>query len=131
MKSVFESRYWTVFKYLFFGGSAFVIDYACLYICVSLLNVQAWLGAIIAFAVSTVFAYLTQMRYTFSHQMTNIYPLIKYVSLLLFNMCVTAVIVQCFDSFFQLYLVGKVVATVAVTVWNFPLMKYWIFPKNI
>lgn len=128
MKSV---RIFTFIKYLFFGTTAFIIDFLSLYICVSVIGIKAWLGAVIAFAISTIYAYLTQMRYTFSHKMKNVAPVIKYAFLLFVNICFTAVIVQLFATFFGLYMIGKIFATVCVTLWNFPIMKYYIFPRNI
>lgn len=122
---------WSVFKYLFFGGSAFLIDFGILYFCKSILGFQAGYSAIIAFIISTIYAYFTQMRFTFSHKMTSAAPIIKYLILLGVNMMFTALVVECFENWWNLYLVGKVVATACVTVWNFPIMKYLIFPKNI
>lgn len=126
-----KEQFLTIFKYLFFGGSAFVIDFGTLYFFKSIVGLSAWSSAIIAFAISTVYAYFTQMRFTFSHRMTSIAPIIKYVLLLGFNMGFTAFAVQIFETNWGLYLIGKVFATACVTLWNFPLMKYAIFPKNM
>ncbi|QPK93868.1 GtrA family protein [Actinomyces sp. zg-332] len=121
----------TLFKYLFFGGSAFVIDFSTLYFFKSILGLSAWSSAIIAFAVSTVYAYFTQMRFTFSHRMQSVAPIIKYAILLLVNMGFTAIVVQFFEVYWQAYMLGKVFATACVTLWNFPIMKHLIFPKNM
>lgn len=130
-KIIFENRFFTIFKYLFFGGSAFIIDFGILYVFKSFIGFSAWSSAIVAFVISTIYAYFTQMRYTFSHKMKSVSPIIKYCFLLVFNMVFTALVVQVFDSFSDLYLVGKVVATICVVVWNFPIMKHFIFPKNM
>ena len=126
-----SSSLFTVFKYLFFGGSAFLIDFGVLYLCVSWFGFSAWVGALVAFVVSTLYAFFTQMRFTFSHRMTGVAPVVKYLVLLGVNIVFTAFVVQLFEDFWDLYLVGKVVATVCVTLWNFPIMKFWVFPRNI
>ena len=55
---------------------------------------------------------------------------VRYGILLLVNLVLTSAIVEGFDYFFDLYLVGKIVSTAAMTMWNFPIMKYWVYPRS-
>ena len=49
--------------------------------------------------------------------------LFRYGILLVFNMALTAGIVELFDRYLDLYLVGKIVSTALTTLWNFPIMN--------
>lgn len=122
-------HFWQVLKYLTVGGSAFVVDFGLLALLKSGFGAPAWLAAIVAFAVSTAWSFFLQRRYTFSEDLHLGHSALRYGILLGVNMVLTAGIVEMFDQVFDLYMVGKVVSTALTTLWNFPLMKYWIYPK--
>lgn len=119
-----------VLKYLLVGGSAFVLDFGLLFILKSGLGAPAWFAAIVAFAVSTVWSFYLQRRYTFSGDLHVGHSAFRYGVLLATNMVITAGIVEGFDRAFDLYLVGKVISTALTTLWNFPVMKFWVYPKD-
>lgn len=119
-----------VLKYLLVGGSAFVLDFGLLFILKSGLGAPAWLAAIVAFAVSTVWSFYLQRRYTFGDDLHVGHSAFRYGVLLATNMLITAGIVEGFDRVLDLYLVGKVVSTALTTLWNFPVMKFWVYPKG-
>ncbi len=117
-------------RYLLVGGSAFVIDFGSLALLKSGLGVPAWLSAAIAFALSTLYSFLLQRKFTFSADLHVGNSAVRYGILLAANMVLTAVIVEGFDRHLDLYLVGKVVSTALTTVWNFPIMKLWVYPRH-
>ncbi len=119
-----------IMKYLVVGGSAFVIDFGLLALLRSGLGLPAWFSASVAFAVSTLYSFLLQRRVTFSADLHVGHSAVRYGILLAVNMLLTAGIVEAFDQFFDLYLIGKVVSTTLTTLWNFPLMKYWVYPRQ-
>lgn len=121
---------WQMVKYLMVGGSAFVLDFGLLWLLKSGLGAPAWLAAVVAFAVSTAWSFFLQRRYTFSGDMHVGHSAVRYGILLAVNMVLTAGIVELFDRVFDLYLVGKVVSTALTTLWNFPIMKYWVYPQS-
>ena len=118
-----------VLKYLAVGGSAFVLDFGLLWLLKSGLALPAWFSAIVAFAVSTAWSFFLQRRYTFSDDIHVGHSAVRYGILLVFNMALTAGIVELFDRYLDLYLVGKIVSTALTTLWNFPIMKLWVYPK--
>lgn len=121
---------WQIFKYLLVGGSAFVLDFGLLALLKSGLGAPAWFAAIVAFAVSTAWSFYLQRRFTFSADLHVGQSAVRYGILLVTNMLLTAGIVELFDRLFDLYLVGKVVSTGLMTLWNFPIMKYWVYPRS-
>lgn len=120
-------RYHQIIKYLALGFLAFVVDFGLLWFCKSIVGMHAWIAATIAFIVSTVVSFLTQRSITFKSTSRMTRAMIRYGILLFFNMVFTAVVVQAFDSWWDLYLVGKVVTTVVTAVWNYPAMKLWVY----
>ncbi|NLA29305.1 MAG: GtrA family protein [Propionibacterium sp.] len=121
---------WQMVRYLLVGGSAFVIDFGSLALLKSGFGVPAWLSAAIAFALSTLYSFLLQRKFTFSADLRMGNSAIRYGILLAVNMALTSVIVEGFDRFFGLYLLGKIVSTALTTIWNFPIMKYWVYPRS-
>lgn len=121
---------WQMVKYLLVGGSAFVLDFGLLWLLKSGLGAPAWLAAVVAFAVATAWSFFLQRRYTFSADIHVGHSAVRYGILLAVNMVLTAGIVELFDRFLDLYLVGKVVSTALTTLWNFPIMKYWVYPQT-
>lgn len=119
-----------MFKYLVVGGSAFVIDFGLLAVLKSGLGLPAWFSAAVAFSVSTLYSFLLQRRVTFSADLHVGHSAVRYGILLAVNMLLTAGIVEAFDRYLDLYLLGKVVSTALTTLWNFPIMKYWVYPRQ-
>lgn len=116
-----------IFRYLLFGGAAFAIDVLVLWTCKTAIGMPAWLGSVLGFSVSTVFAFYSQLRYTFEARGAVASSIVRYLILLTFNLCVTALVVQAFDRMLDMYLIGKVIATGLTTCWNYFAMKLWVF----
>jgi hypothetical protein len=79
------------------------------------------------FIVSFAFTYSIQRWFTFGSQTPHGPALVKYTILVAFNTVATAAIVGLIDLTPAGWVVGKVVATVATTVWNYFVYRYWVF----
>lgn len=121
---------WQILRYLFSGGAAFVLDFALLYVFRGWFGLAAWLSAALAFVISTVFAYFMQKLFTFNQTRDLGKSALRYLVLLVFNTTMAALIVQAFDTWFGLYLVGKIVAGAATVAWNYPLMRAWVYQSR-
>lgn len=120
----------SVIKYMFFGGTAFAMDFALLWLFVSYFSLAPWFGAILAFVFATTYAFYTQKNYTFQSRALTQYALIRYLILWAANVTFTSVVVELFHHLFDLYLVGKVVTVVLTTLWNFPIMGRWVYAET-
>lgn len=116
-------------KYIGAGGLAFCIDFGLLYLLVSIFHFSAGPSAAFAVIVATVFSYLAQKYFTFKQRQKVFSSAIKYLILLGWNTIFTALVVDLFQSYFGLYLVGKILVTAIITCWNYPLMRYWVYKK--
>ena len=68
-----------------------------------------------------------QRKFTFRSSGRADVSLLRSGALVVFNVIATDVVVNVVDGAGYPYALGKVIATVATTVWNFLLYKHWIF----
>lgn len=114
-------------KFLVVGVASFAIDLGLLALLHEVGGVDLWIATPIAFLASLVFNFLVQRKFTFQSGARAHVSFLKYGVLVLFNLVAIDVIVNLFAASGISYAVGKVVATVVTTAWNFLLYKYWIF----
>lgn len=114
-------------KFLVVGVASFAIDLGLLALLHEVGGVDLWIATPIAFLASLVFNFLVQRKFTFQSEVRAHVSFLKYVALVVFNVVATDVIVNVVAAAGISYAVGKVIATVSTTVWNFLLYKHWIF----
>lgn len=114
-------------KFLVVGGASFAIDLGLLALLHEVGGVDLWVATPIAFLASLVFNFLVQRKFTFRSSGRADVSLLKYGVLVVFNVIATDVVVNVVDGAGYPYALGKVIATVATTIWNFLLYKHWIF----
>lgn len=117
-------------RFLFIGGLSFALDLGLLIALHELFHVDLLIATPIAFLVSLIFNFFLQRIFTF--QATNHHGIsaAKYISLVVFNIAVSDIIVAGFDALGWSYVVGKGVATALTTTWNYFLYKAWIFTSK-
>lgn len=116
-----------VIKFFLVGVASFIIDLGLLAILHEGFGVDLWVATPIAFLTSLVFNFFVQRTFTFQSETRAHVSFLKYGALVAFNVIATDVIVNVIAATGLSYAVGKVVATVATTGWNFLLYKHWIF----
>lgn len=114
-------------RYLIAGGLAFLVDLGLLALFHQVFGWPTWLAAGLAFIISFAFTYTIQRWFTFGSQAPHGPALVKYAVLVAFNTLATAAIVGLIDLTPAGWVVGKVVATAATTVWNYFVYRYWVF----
>lgn len=114
-------------KYLLVGALSFAIDFGMLVLLYEVFGVVLWLATPIAFLVSLFANYLLQRFFTFAGTPTRGTSFVKYILLVAVNTVAASLIVSGFEAVGSSYVIGKVVSTAAMTVWNFFAYKYWVF----
>lgn len=117
-------------KFLLVGGLSFALDLGLLVVLHEFLGVELVLSTTVAFLVSLVFNFVLQRTFTFQAANNKSVSAAKYIALVVVNVAVTDLIVKGFDSMDLWYGIGKVVATVLTTAWNFFLYRHWIFRND-
>ncbi|MDD1477059.1 MULTISPECIES: GtrA family protein [unclassified Arthrobacter] len=114
-------------KFLIVGAASFAIDLGLLALLHEGAGVDLWIATPVAFLASLVFNFLVQRKFTFQSDERAHVSFLKYGALVVFNVVATDIIVNVVAGSGQSYAIGKVIATVATTGWNFLLYKHWIF----
>lgn len=114
-------------RYVVTGGLAFLLDFGLLWLMVSGLGLNAGFSAAVAVTAGTLFSYLVQKYFTFNSHGAIAGSAVRYLILFVWNTLVTALVVQAFQSWWDLYMVGKIFVTALITLWNFPLMRHWVY----
>jgi putative flippase GtrA len=114
-------------KFLIVGGLSFALDFGLLIALHEVFNVDLVVATTIAFLTSLVFNFILQRTFTFRAVNSRSVSAAKYVALVIVNVVVTDLIVTGFDKLAWTYGIGKVVATLLTTAWNFLLYRHWIF----
>jgi putative flippase GtrA len=114
-------------KFLIVGVLSFGLDFGILVGLHEGLNVDLVIATPVAFLTSLVFNFILQRTFTFRAANSRALSAAKYIALVVVNVVVTDFIVTGFDRLEWAYGIGKVVATVLTTTWNFLLYRNWIF----
>jgi len=120
------------FRYLFVGGTAFVVDYGLLYMLTEYAALHYLLSATISFIAGLVVNYFLSTWWIFrKSKLQNkwaeflVFAIIGVVGLLLNNL-----FMYVFTDLFHIhYMVSKLITTALVMVWNFVGRKYILFNK--
>ncbi|MFV0426193.1 MAG: GtrA family protein [Beutenbergiaceae bacterium] len=114
-------------RYLIVGGLCFAFDVGLLWLGHDVLGVPLAIATPVAFLASFALTYTMQRLVTFASDARVAPSVVRYTLLVGFNTVATTVIVWLSDSLGWTWLVGKVIAVLATTVWNYFIYRYWVF----
>ncbi len=118
-----------IFKFLFVGGLAFIIDYVTLIICKEVFNLSVLVSAGIAFVVSVIFNYILSIKWVFDvdknkNKQKNF---LIFIIFSIIGLILTELIMWVGTDVFKInYLVIKIIATAIVMVFNFITRKIFL-----
>lgn len=116
-----------VLRYLLVGGSSFLLDLGLLALCFTVLHWPLWVSTALAFWTSVAYNFVLQRTFSFRSNASLVGGLWRYLVVLGVNTLATTVIVEAFQRAGPGYVIGKTVATVLVTCWNYILYRRWVF----
>ncbi len=117
-------------RYLIAGGAAFLVDLGLLALFRNVLGWPLWLATGLAFLLSFFFTYTVQRMFAFASRSPHGIAMIKYAALVGFNTLASVLIVASVDLTGAGWIVGKIVATAAMTIWNYFAYRYWVFAAD-
>lgn len=116
------------FKFGVVGIIAFIVDYLSLYLLTEFLNVYYLISSIISFLLSIIVNYILSIKWVFdikkkqSFKDVIIFTLLSAIGLLI-NLLVMYLSVEVFKIY---YMIGKLIATFIVMIWNFVTRKMFL-----
>lgn len=116
------------FKFGVVGVIAFIVDYLSLYLLTEFLNVYYLISSIISFLLSIIVNYILSIKWVFdikkkqSFKDVIIFTFLSTIGLLI-NLLVMYLSVEVFKIH---YMIGKLIATFIVMIWNFVTRKMFL-----
>ncbi|MGS0560822.1 GtrA family protein [Microbacterium aurugineum] len=114
-------------RYLVIGGFCFVVDAGLLWFAHDVLGVPLAIATPIAFLASFAVTYTLQRVVAFASDSKVVPSVARYTALVIFNTIATTGIVWAVDQLGGGWFLGKVLAVIATTVWNYFAYRYWVF----
>ena len=119
-----------MFRYLFVGGAAFIVDFLSLFVLTDFFGIYYLISAAIAFILGLVANYMLSISWVFNKRKLNkrhiefgVFALIGIVGLGL-----NEVFIWVFTQDLQIYyLISKILAAVIILFWNFFARKFILF----
>lgn len=117
-----------ILKFGVVGASAFIIDYSILYFLTEYLGVYYLLSSIISFIASLIFNYILSIKWVFDvNKKQTIKDVIIFIVLSAFGLLINTFVMWLSVDVLKIhYMVGKIVATFIVMIWNFVTRKLFL-----
>ncbi|MGX1701287.1 GtrA family protein [Microbacterium sp. NPDC055357] len=116
-------------RYLVVGGFCFLVDIGLLWLLHDAFHVPLAIATPIAFLASFIVTYSLQRIVAFSSDAKVAPSVGRYTLLVVFNTVATTGIVAGFAALGVPWVIGKVVAVAATTVWNYFAYRFWVFAR--
>lgn len=123
-----------LFRYVFVGGFAFIIDYGTLFLLTEFAGINYLLSAAIAFVSGLVMNYMLSIIWVFSNSRlgNRMTEFVIFASIGIIGLLLNEVIMYlCSDVLSIYYMVSKLCSTGIVFFWNFFGRKLLLFNKTI
>lgn len=122
------------FRFIFVGGTAFLIDFSIYFSLVHFFNVNYLISAAIAFFISVLANYYLSTSWVFNQSQIenraiefNLFLAISFVGLIF-----TEILLYIFTDIFSInYLLSKIIASILVLFWNFSARRVMFYGKKI
>lgn len=119
------------FRYLFVGGSSFVLDLGILTLLYKMLGLNITIATSVAFWLAVIYNFILTRSWTFSvrekEQLKK--HAVLYVCLLTANYLITTIFMLLTNNILY-YALAKTIIVIVQTFWNYPIYKYLIFKKQ-
>ncbi|MBD3942032.1 GtrA family protein [Microbacterium sp. NEAU-LLC] len=126
------ARVWSssAVRYLVVGGFSFLFDVGVLWLLHDVLHVALAIATPVAFLLSFAVTYTLQRTVAFRAADGIAPSVLRYAILVAVNTVATTAIVWAGDALGLPWIVGKVAAVVATTIWNYFAYRYWVFDSR-
>lgn len=114
-------------RYLIVGGFCFLADVAILWVAHDVLGVPLPIATPVAFLASFAITYTMQRVIAFGSKSPVGTSVFRYTLLVIFNTIATTGIVWAAPALGLPWIVGKLVAVVATTIWNYFAYRHFVF----
>lgn len=124
-----EKLFIQIFKFVIVGGIATIIDFLSIYIFVEVFKIPVIISNTLAFVIATIYNYIASVKWVFDvdEKKNKKYVFITFIVFSVIGLLLNDLIVWITNDFFNIYyLLGKVIATCFVMVFNFITRKMFL-----
>lgn len=122
-----------LFRYVFVGGIATVVDWGALYILTEFANLYHLVSAIISFILGLLTNFFLSKLFVFKANEARVKPVLEFLSYALIGLAglgITELIMFLLTDCAALhYMISKIIATVVVFAWNYLARKILVYKK--
>lgn len=127
-----DNIYLQFFRYIFVGGTAFVVDFFFLYFFSDICGIYYLISAILSFVISVVVNYLMSIKWVFNQD--NIDNKIMEFNMFLLISTIGLIFTEILLYFFTdvcgiYYLMSKIISAIIVLFWNFIARRVMLYGK--
>lgn len=128
-----DNIYLQFFRYIFVGGTAFVVDFFFLWFFSDVCGIYYLISAVLSFIISVLVNYIMSTKWVFNQDNIdnkvlefNLFILISTIDL-----GFTEVLLYLFTDVFGIYyLISKIIAAIIVLFWNFIARRVMFYGRN-
>ena len=128
-----DNIYLQFFRYIFVGGTAFVVDFFFLYFFSDICGIYYLVSGVLSFIISVLVNYLMSTKWVFNQDNIdnkvlefNLFLIISTIGLVF-----TEILLYFFTDILGLYyLISKIIAAIIVLFWNFIARRVMFYGKD-
>ena len=122
------------FRYIFVGGTAFVIDFGLLYVFTTYLGIYYLISAVLSFLISVLVNYVMSTKWVFNQDKIN-NKLVEFNLFILIStigLVFTEIILYLLTDICGIYyMISKIIASILVLFWNFSARRVMYYGKKL
>lgn len=118
-----------IIRFLFVGGSAFVVDFALLWVFTDLIGINYLISNCLSFSISVIYNYILSVVWVFDvdKDRNKTTEFVTFIVLSVIGLGINQLIYWACVEFFRIhYLISKIGATAVVMVYNFITRKLFL-----
>lgn len=128
-----DNLYLQFFRYIFVGGTAFVVDFFFLYFFSDICGIYYLISAILSFIISVLVNYLMSTKWVFNQDNIDnkVLEFNLFIIISTIGLGFTEILLYFFTDILGLYyLISKIIAAIIVLFWNFLARRYMFYGND-
>ncbi len=120
------------FRYIFVGGTSFIIDFCIYLLLINFINLNYLISAAIAFFISVLVNYYLSTSWVFNqdHIENRLIEFNLFILISLIGLVFTEILLYLFVDIFNInYIWSKLIASIIVLFWNFSARRIMFYGK--
>ncbi|WP_296857095.1 GtrA family protein [uncultured Methanobrevibacter sp.] len=122
-----------LFRYVFVGGTAFIVDFFFLYFFSDICGIYYLISAILSFIISVLVNYLMSTKWVFNQNNieNKVFEFNMFILISTIGLGFTEILLYLFTDIFGIYyLISKIISAIIVLFWNFLARRVMFYGKN-